>query len=325
MKNKMNKWLENPTLFRYGFFTLMILHFILYFTPFDKNHLYVFYILATIFLGIGFYNKSPLFLIVTTSLVVLCRYLLDPEITTLVSLLLLEVTYIIIMFISVSLMKSNKKSKDEHLELILALSKALDSRDTYTSNHSTNVARYASELAKKMNLPRSDIEVIYRGGILHDIGKIGIPENILLKPGSLTNEEYRIIKNHPSIGFEMVKHVSDFNDNGVLDIVLYHHERYDGKGYPKGLSGIEIPLFARIMAIADSFDAMTSKRVYRNEIDLDNTLIEIERNKGSQFDPEITDVFLSIFKNKQDKQAFIGHMKTCNEREGVKDLNIQVS
>lgn len=169
------------------------------------------------------------------------------------------------------------------------------------------------------------LKVIYKGGILHDIGKIGIPENILLKPGSLTNEEYYIIKNHPSIGFDMVKHVSDFNENGVLDIVLYHHERYDGKGYPKGLSGTEIPLFARIMAIADSFDAMTSKRVYRNEIDLENTLIDIERNKGTQFDPEITDVFLSIFKNKKDKKAFIDYMMTCEECEVVKDLNIQVS
>lgn len=158
MKNKMNKWLENPAFFRYGFFTLMSLIFILYFTHFDQSHFYVFYILATIFLGIGFYNKSPLFLFVTTTIVVLCRYQLDSDITTLVSLLLLEVTYILIMLISVSLMNSNQKNKDDHLELILALSKALDSRDTYTSNHSTNVARYASELAKKMKLPQSDIE-----------------------------------------------------------------------------------------------------------------------------------------------------------------------
>lgn len=325
MKNKMNKWLENPALFRYGFFILMLLNYILYFTPFDQNHLYVFYILATIFLGIGFYSKPPLFLILVTTLVVISRYLHAPELTTLVSLLLLEATYIIIMFISVSLMKSNQKIKEDHLELILALSKALDSRDTYTSNHSTNVARYASEIAKKMKLPQGDIEVIYKGGILHDIGKIGIPENILLKPGSLTCEEYHIIKNHPNIGYEMIKHVSDFNETGVLDIVLYHHERYDGKGYPRGLSGTEIPLFARIMAIADSFDAMTSKRVYRNEIDLENTLIEIKRNKGTQFDPEITEVFLSFFNNDKENMAFINHLKTSEEYEIVKDLNIQVS
>jgi putative nucleotidyltransferase with HDIG domain len=325
MKNKMNKWLENPALFRYGFFILMLLNYILYFNHFDQNHLYVFYILATIFLGIGFYNKPPLFLILLTTLVVISRYLHTPELTTLVSLLLLEATYIIIMFISVSFMKSNQKIKEDHLELILALSKALDSRDTYTSNHSTNVARYASEIAKKMKLPQNDIEIIYKGGILHDIGKIGIPENILLKPGSLTSEEYHIIKNHPNIGYEMIKHVSDFNETGVLDIVLYHHERYDGKGYPRGLAGTEIPLFARIMAIADSFDAMTSKRVYRNEIDLENTLIEIKRNKGTQFDPEITEVFLSFFNNDKENIAFINHLKTSEEYEIVKDLNIQVS
>ncbi|CAG9607094.1 HD-GYP domain-containing protein [Pseudoneobacillus rhizosphaerae] len=325
MKNKMNKWLENPALFRYGFFILMLLNYFLYFNHFNQNHLYVFYILATIFLGIGFYNKPPLFLILLTTLVVISRYLHAPELTTLVSLLLLEATYLIIMFISVSLMKSNQKIKEDQLELILALSKALDSRDTYTSNHSTNVAKYASEIAKKMKLPQNDIEIIYKGGILHDIGKIGIPENILLKPGSLTNEEYHIIKNHPNIGYEMIRHVSDFNETGVLDIVLYHHERYDGKGYPRGLSGTEIPLVARIMAIADSFDAMTSKRVYRNEIDLENTLIEIKKNKGTQFDPEITEVFLSLFKNDKENLAFINHLKTSEEYEIVKDLNIQVS
>jgi putative nucleotidyltransferase with HDIG domain len=325
MKNKMNKWLENPAFFRYGFFILMLLNYILYFNHFNQNHLYVFYILATIFLGIGFYSMPPLFLILVTTLVVISRYLHAPELTTLVSLLLLEATYMIIMFISVSLMKSNQKIKEDQLELILALSKALDSRDTYTSNHSTNVAKYASEIAKKMKLPQNDIEIIYKGGILHDIGKIGIPENILLKPGSLTNDEYHIIKNHPNIGYEMIRHVSDFNETGVLDIVLYHHERYDGKGYPRGLSGTEIPLVARIMAIADSFDAMTSKRVYRNEIDLENTLIEIKKNKGTQFDPEITDVFLSLFNNDKENLAFINHLKTSEEYEIVKDLNIQVS
>lgn len=97
------------------------------------------------------------------------------------------------------------------------------------------------------------------------------------------------------IGYDMIKHVSDFIENGILEIVLHHHERYDGKGYPFGLKGDQIPLGARIIAIADTFDAMTSKRVYRNEIDLESTLVEIEKNKGLQFDPEITDVFLSLF------------------------------
>jgi len=151
-----------------------------------------------------------------------------------------------------------------------------------------------------MNLSKVSCEIIRKGALLHDIGKIGIPERILGKNGKLTNEEYEIIKSHPILGHNMIKHIGDFDKNGVLDIILYHHERYDGKGYPKGLKGDQIPLFARIVGIADTFDAMTTKRVYRDAFDIEEALNEIRKNKGTQFDSEIVDIFLSIFDSNND-------------------------
>ncbi|HEY4550895.1 MAG TPA: HD-GYP domain-containing protein [Bacillus sp. (in: firmicutes)] len=192
-------------------------------------------------------------------------------------------------------MKSIQKVKEDNLELIITLANALDSRDPYTLHHSENAAKYSVQIAEKMKLPKDHCEIIREGALLHDIGKIGIPEHILMKSEKLTDEEYEIIKSHPTIGYKMIKHVANFHKNGILDIVLYHHERYDGKGYPTRLKGNQIPLFARIVSVADTFDAMTSRRVYRNEIDLEYTLKEIHRNRGTQFDPEIVDVFLSLF------------------------------
>nr|WP_285889658.1 HD-GYP domain-containing protein [Neobacillus niacini] len=194
-----------------------------------------------------------------------------------------------------------QKVKKDSLDLTESLINALDSRDSYTSDHSENVSRYAMQIAEKMNLSKDLCNVIRTGGLLHDIGKIGIPENILTKTGKLTSEEYNVIKTHPVIGYEMLKHVEGLKRNGILDIVLYHHERYDGKGYPKGLKGNEIPLAARIVGVADAFDAMISKRVYRIELDMNFALNEIRRNKGTQFDPEVVDAFLDIFQEKDIK------------------------
>ncbi|WP_442598551.1 HD-GYP domain-containing protein [Neobacillus sp. D3-1R] len=296
MINKIDEWLNRPTYFRYWFVIILIIN-IMYWDYFEQQHLFVFYILANIFLGIGFYDQSTLFLFVATTLVALTRFLLDPYQTTMLTFIILLLTYFLVVVISSGLIKRNKKIKRSKLELISALSNALDSRDPYTMHHSNNVAQYSLEIAKKMNLSDSLCDVIYKGALLHDIGKIGVPENILLKPSKLTNDEYTKIKLHSSIGHEIIKHVSDFNGTGILDIVLYHHERYDGKGYPLGLKGEEIPLVARIVAIADTFDAMISKRVYRDEMDLDSTLEEIRNNRGTHFDPKITDVFLSLYEN----------------------------
>ena len=192
-------------------------------------------------------------------------------------------------------MKYVHKVREDELELTTVLANALDSRDSYTLNHSENVAKYSVQIAEKLKLSKECCAIIRKGALLHDIGKIGISEHILMKNGKLTNEEYEEIKVHPTIGYNMIKHVADFHKNGILDMVLYHHERYDGKGYPAGLKGNQIPLYARIAAVADTFDAMTTKRVYREELSLDYTLNEIQKNKGTQFDPEIVDTFLSLF------------------------------
>ncbi|WP_052404820.1 HD-GYP domain-containing protein [Bacillus rubiinfantis] len=296
MNKIMKDWIKNPHYFRYGFYIILILIIPMYFLPFIPEPFYLFFLIATVFFGIGYYKKSISYLCLITTLIVILRILLERSQWNLPAIVLLEFTYLLIMYISVGIMRQAQKIKADNLELLLALSKALDLRDPYTSSHSIKVAKYAVEIAKGLDLSEQEIEAIYQGGLLHDIGKIGIPEHVLLKPGQLTNEEYNIIKKHPVIGYDMIKHVSDFSEKGILEIVLYHHERYDGKGYPHGLKGEQIPLGARILAIADTFDAMTSRRVYRNEIDLKQTLQEIQNNKGLQFDPEITDVFLAMYK-----------------------------
>jgi putative nucleotidyltransferase with HDIG domain len=295
MNNRFSIFLNNPSYFRIGFLILLVGGTILNY--FLHNNLFILYILATIFLGIGFYNRSVWLLIFLTTLVVICRFLLNPfpGVDYFVYHLL---AYLLIMFISLGFMIYYQKIKKGNLELILALVNALDSKDPYTLNHSKNVADYALQIAEKMKLSQRDCDVIHKGGLLHDIGKIGLPDYILTKSGRLTENEYSTTKSHPEIGHDIIKHVELFNGSGILDVVLYHHERYDGTGYPMGLKGEKIPSVARIVAIADAFDAMTSKRIYRDQLDLDYSLNEIRKHKGTQFDPAITDVFLSLFDNK---------------------------
>lgn len=293
-----SRLLNHPYYFRFSFFILLFLSISVngFLFPNEYNF-YNLYIFSALFLGIGFYSMSNGFIAFLTILLVLFRFFLVPEPKqNIVTFFTYLITYLLLTFISVGLMRSAQKVKEEQLSLTTSLSKALDKRDTYTSYHSENTARYAVEIATKMNLSKELCEVIRIGGLLHDVGKIGIPESILNKSEKLTTDEYTIIKNHPTIGYEMIKHVANFKENGVLDIVLYHHERYDGTGYPLGLKGNNIPLVARIVAIADAFHAMTSTRFYKNELTLECALDEILKNKGTQFDPEIVDVFLSQFK-----------------------------
>ncbi|KNB72091.1 hypothetical protein ADS79_22295 [Brevibacillus reuszeri] len=204
-----------------------------------------------------------------------------------------------------SAIKYYKREKENTLNLTLTLAKSLDARDKYTALHSENVARYAQHIAIQMGLPTRICGQIHLGGLLHDIGKIGIPESVLMKPTRLTEEEYDLIKQHPVIGYEMVKHITFFKKNGVLDAILFHHERFDGKGYPHGLRGKEIPLIARILAIADSFDAMTSNRVYRDKSNLTHAINQIRKNKGTQFDPEIVDIFLKSIEEEEDVKSIL--------------------
>ncbi len=173
-----------------------------------------------------------------------------------------------------------------------ALLTALDTRDTETEGHSERVAGYTMLIAYQLGLPDEELPHIERGALLHDIGKIGVPDHILYKPGPLTPDEWEIMKQHPVIGYKMCMKVEMLRP--AAPIVLHHHERWDGKGYPYGLSGEEIPLGARIFAIADTLDAMTSDRPYRKALSFAQAREEIERCAGSQFDPELVRVFLSL-------------------------------
>jgi putative nucleotidyltransferase with HDIG domain len=182
-----------------------------------------------------------------------------------------------------------RRSYRATLEALLA---ALDTRDTETEGHSERVAAYTMLIAQQLNLSEAELQHIEHGALLHDIGKIGVPDHILYKPGPLTPEEWEVMKQHPVIGYKMCMKIEMLRP--AAPIVLHHHERWDGRGYPYGLNGAEIPLGARIFAIADTLDAMTSDRPYRKALSFAQAREEIERCAGSQFDPELVRVFLEL-------------------------------
>lgn len=168
----------------------------------------------------------------------------------------------------------------------------IDAKDESTDGHSKRVAVYSERIARKLGLSHEEVHRIYYIALMHDCGKIGIPDAILSKPGRLTPEEYEVIKTHTVKGGKILK---DFNSiPGIRDGVMYHHERYDGKGYPEGLKGEEIPLVARIICMADSFDAMNSDRCYRERLSREQILQQIRENRGTQFDPKIADCMLEL-------------------------------
>ena len=201
--------------------------------------------------------------------------------------------------INEELKNTNEMLEKAYLESIETLRYTVEAKDTYTRGHSDRVSEISVLIGKKMNLPESDLKILQVGGIFHDIGKIGVPDSILLKEAKLTDDEYSEIKNHPSIGAHILSTASIFRD--IIPIVKHHHEKYDGNGYPGRLKEEEIPYLARITAIADSFDAMTSRRTYRNALPLETVIAEFERCKGTQFDPELTDAFLDILRNHFDE------------------------
>lgn len=186
-------------------------------------------------------------------------------------------------------MKRIEGTYDETLE---ALGAALDLRDTETEGHSRRVSRCCLEMAKKMECTGEQLKQIARGSYLHDIGKIGIPDAILLKPGRLTEEETAVMQTHARVGYDLVSRIAFLAP--AAEIVLTHQEQYNGTGYPQGLMGKEIPLGARIFAVADTLDAMTSDRPYRRALSLSTARAEITRESGRQFDPEVVRIFLSI-------------------------------
>lgn len=176
--------------------------------------------------------------------------------------------------------------------LLHALTSAVDAKDAYTCGHSERVALLSRELSIRARLSDAQVERIYMAGLLHDVGKIGVPEAVLQKTGKLTPEEFDQMKKHPEIGARILRDIKQVED--IIPGVLHHHERYDGKGYPTGLAGEHIPLMGRIICLADCFDAMTSNRTYRKALPLEVALTEIRRCSGTQFDPVLTDAFLSI-------------------------------
>ena len=196
-----------------------------------------------------------------------------------------------------------KQLEQAYMESIQTLRYTVEAKDTYTRGHSDRVSEYSVLIGEALGLPEEDIKKLKIGGLFHDIGKIGVPDSILQKAGKLSDDEYSEIKNHPSIGAHILSTASIFQD--IIPIVKHHHERYDGKGYPSQLAGENIPYLARITAVADTFDAMTSKRSYRDSLPLDYVITEFERCKGTQFDPKIADVFIDILKNHYDKLTAI--------------------
>lgn len=181
------------------------------------------------------------------------------------------------------------------IQAIMTVANTVDAKDDYTKGHSMRVAAYAELLAQRLGWTEEEVQNIYYVAMLHDVGKIGVPDAVLNKPFRLTDVEFRLIKNHTLMGAEILK---DFKMFPNIDIgAKYHHERYDGKGYPEGLKGEKIPLIARVIGIVDAYDAMTSNRVYRKKLTDDIVMQELEKGKGTQWDPDLVDIFIQLIKD----------------------------
>lgn len=192
-----------------------------------------------------------------------------------------------------------EKLEKAYLESVQTLRYTVEAKDSYTRGHSDRVSEYSVLLGKYLNLPEETLNTLRIGGLFHDVGKIGVPDSILQKESKLTDDEYSEIKNHPSIGAHILSTATIFHD--IIPIVKHHHEKYDGTGYPGRLQGENIPYLARIAAVADSFDAMTSRRTYRDSLPIDVVIAEFRKCKGTQFDPKLADVFLDILENHFDE------------------------
>lgn len=194
-----------------------------------------------------------------------------------------------------------EEQKQTFVGTVKAMSSAIDAKDRYTQGHSERVAMVSARIAQQIGMPEAEVERIRISGLVHDVGKIGVPEAVLCKPGRLTDEEFELIKLHPTIGYDILKDIPSLSD--ILPGVLHHHEKWDGTGYPSRLGGENIPLMARIMAIADTFDAMSSNRAYRSGMPREKVLAEIERCAGSQFDPELVPHFLMLDLSEYDEMV----------------------
>jgi putative nucleotidyltransferase with HDIG domain len=189
-----------------------------------------------------------------------------------------------------------KKLEQSYLSMIVALSGVVEARDLYTDKHMKDIAEYSVEIANKLGLSDVEIENIRKAALLHDIGKISVPDHILMKPDKLSDEEMDVIKRHPSNGAKLIEPVEPLKH--AREIIKHHQECFDGSGYPEGLRGEKIPLGARIIAVADAFGAMTTDRPYRKALSIDNAVKELEKNAGTQFDPDLVKIFISILQDK---------------------------
>lgn len=206
-------------------------------------------------------------------------------------------------------------------ETVLSLSKAIDARDPYTCFHSNQVAKYSYHIALKMGLT-NEANNIKIGALLHDIGKISISEHILNKPDKLAESEEKIMRQHPTNGYEIIKYIEELTSRGVHEIILYHHERYDGLGYPHGLSGIDIPLSARIVAVADSFDAMTTKRSYKDSMSKSAAINQLLIHSDTQFDSSVVMAFLECLDENPElfEKESDSHNKQIQIERGLRSL-----
>lgn len=188
--------------------------------------------------------------------------------------------------------KEHERNERLSLQVVQTLAETIDAKDKYTKGHSTRVAQYSREIAKRAGYSQREQDEIYMMGLLHDVGKIGIGDAIINKPTSLTDEEYGIIKTHPMVGFEILKNITEMPKLAIG--ARWHHERYDGTGYPDGLSGKDIPEEARLIAVADAYDAMASHRSYHHTLDQQFVKNELAKGKGTQFDPFFADIMIEM-------------------------------
>jgi putative nucleotidyltransferase with HDIG domain len=188
--------------------------------------------------------------------------------------------------------ETHKELREVHNDLIVAFANIIDAKSQWTKGHSLGVTTYAVAIAEEMNVEKDDVELLRLAALLHDIGKIGTYDVILDKPSKLTDEEYNLVKQHPGKGGDILSPIKGFES--LLPIIRAHHERYDGTGYPDGLKGEQIPLLARVLCVADSYDSMISDRPYRTACSKEFAISEFKRCSGSQFDPKVINVFLKL-------------------------------
>jgi HD-GYP domain-containing protein (c-di-GMP phosphodiesterase class II) len=195
-------------------------------------------------------------------------------------------------FLKEKIDKLNKSGKQSLVEFIFAFAKTIELKDHYTGEHVENTVHYSTELAKRLHLPQDEIENIREASVLHDLGKIGISDQILHKKSKLTKKEFDVIKKHPQIAADIIRPIQFMHD--IIPLILYHHERWDGKGYPAGLKGEEIPVGARIISVSDVYQALTSNRPYRKAFSKKAAVDIIKKGAGTQFDPNIVDIFIPM-------------------------------